>query len=183
MIYAALQILIRLVLSGVFRVEVEGRENVPEGGFLVVSNHLSWMDTLFIMYALPRRHRLHTMANESTVFNTRFKRWLMPRVAVFPVRRSRGMLDEVAVIGVYYLLDAGERGIIFPEGAYGKDRQLRPLKDGVGYFAINSGKPLLPVYLSGTDRLRPFGRVPVVIGRPFIPAPPRFLAIKRRVHS
>jgi len=183
LIYALLQILIRLVLRVFLRVEVEGRENVPDGGFLVVSNHLSWTDTVFIMYALPRGPRLHTLANESTVFNTRFKRWLMPRVAVFPIRRNRGMLDEEAVEGVYRLLEAGERVIIFPEGAYGRDGQLRPLKDGVGYFALNSGKPLLPVSLTGTNRLRPFGRVRVVIGRPFIPDPPRMWAIKRRVAS
>ena len=183
LIYALLQILIRLVLRVFLRVEVEGRENVPDGGFLVVSNHLSWTDTVFIIYALPRGPRLHTLANESTVFNTRFKRWLMPRVAVFPIRRNRGMLDEEAVEGVYRLLEAGERVIIFPEGAYGRDGQLRPLKDGVGYFALNSGKPLLPVSLTGTNRLRPFGRVRVVIGRPFIPDPPRMWAIKRRVAS
>ena len=181
--YALLQLLIRLVLRVFLRVEVEGRENVPDDGFLVVSNHLSWTDSVFIMYALPRNLRLHTLANESTVFNTRFKRWVMPKLAVVPIRRNRGMLDEAAVEGVYRLLEVGERVIIFPEGAYGKDGELRPLKDGVGYFALNSGKPLLPVSLSGTERLRPFGRVRVVIGRPFIPDPPRVWAVKRRVAS
>jgi 1-acyl-sn-glycerol-3-phosphate acyltransferase len=180
-IYAVIQVLIRVILRVFLRVEVEGRENVPEGAFLVVSNHLSWTDTVFIMYALPAKPPLHTMANESTVFNTRFKRWLLPRLAVFPIRRNRGMLDEAAVEGVYELLNSGERVLIFPEGAYGKDGQLRPLKDGVGYFAINSGKPLLPVSLSGTDRLRPFGRVRVVIGKPFIPDPPRSWQVKERV--
>jgi 1-acyl-sn-glycerol-3-phosphate acyltransferase len=133
------------------------------------------------MYALPAKPPLHTMANESTVFNTRFKRWLLPRLAVFPIRRNRGMLDEAAVEGVYELLNSGERVLVFPEGAYGKDGQLRPLKDGVGYFAINSGKPLLPLSLSGTDRLRLFGRVRVVIGKPFIPDPPRSWQVKERV--
>jgi 1-acyl-sn-glycerol-3-phosphate acyltransferase len=179
--YAVLQVLIRVILRVFFRVEVEGRENVPEGGFLVVSNHLSWTDTVFIMYALPPKPPLHTMANESTVFNTRFKRWLMPKLAVFPIRRNRGMLDEAAVEGVYQLLNAGQRVLIFPEGAYGRDGELRPLKDGVGSFAINSGKPLLPVSLSGTDRLRLFRRISVVIGKPFIPDPPRSWRIKRRV--
>jgi len=181
LIYAILQVLIRVILRVFLRVEVEGRTNVPEGGFLVVSNHLSWTDAVFIMYALPRKPPLHTMANESTVFNTRFKRWLMPRVAVFPIRRNKGMLDEAAVEGVYELLNAGERVLIFPEGGYGKDGQLRPLKDGVGYFAINSGKPLLPVSLSGTGHLRPFGRVRVVIGKPFIPDSPRTWQIKQQV--
>ena len=183
MLYAFVQVLVRIVVGVFFRVEVTGRENVPEGGCLVVSNHLSWTDTAFILYALPRKPWLHTMANESTVFNTPFKRWLMPRLAVFPIRRNRGMLDEEAVNGVYNLLNSGKRVLIFPEGAYGKDGELRPLKDGVGYFALNSGKPLLPVLLAGTGRLRPFSRVRVDIGVPFIPDPPLLLSVKERVQA
>lgn len=183
MLYEILQVLIRVLVGILFRVEVTGRENIPGEGCLVVSNHLSWTDTAFIMYALPRRPRLHTMANESTVFNTRFKRWLMPRLAVFPIRRNRGMLDEAAVNSVYHLLDSGRRVLIFPEGAYGKDGQLKPLKDGVGYFALNSGKPLLPILLAGTGRLRPFSRVSVDIGKPFIPEPPLRWELRARVQA
>ncbi|HEV1998100.1 MAG TPA: lysophospholipid acyltransferase family protein [Candidatus Dormibacteraeota bacterium] len=183
MLYSFLQVLIRAVVGMFFRVEVVGQEHIPAGGCLVVSNHLSWTDTIFIMYALPRRPRIHTMANESTVFNTGFKRWLMPKLAVFPIRRNRGMLDESAVNQVYDLLNAGERVLIFPEGAYGKDGQLRPLKDGVGYFALNSGQPLLPILLTGTGRLRPGKRLTVQIGRPFVPEPPLRLAIKERVQA
>ncbi|MEA2684060.1 MAG: 1-acyl-sn-glycerol-3-phosphate acyltransferase [Chloroflexota bacterium] len=183
MLYDFLQVLVRVVLGIFFRVEVLGRENVPDEGCLVVSNHLSWTDTVFIMYALPRKPRLHTMANESTVFNTGFKRWLMPKLAVFPIRRNRGMLDEQAVNQVYDLLNGGERVLIFPEGAYGKDGQLMPLKDGVGHFAINSGKPLLPVLLTGTGRLRPFSRVTVDIGKPFVPESPLIWGVKERVQA
>jgi 1-acyl-sn-glycerol-3-phosphate acyltransferase len=183
LIYALVQFLIRVIVRILFRVEVEGRQNVPEGGFIAVANHLSWTDTIFIMYALPPQPWLYTMANESTVFNRRWKRWLLPRVGVFPIRRNRGMLDEEAVNGVYKLLEESKRVLIFPEGAYGKDGQLRPLKDGIGYFALNGGKPILPISLSGTGRLRPFGKVRVVIGRPFIPAPPLAWALKQRVNS
>jgi 1-acyl-sn-glycerol-3-phosphate acyltransferase len=183
LIYALAQVLIRVILRLLFRVEVEGRENVPEDGFIAVANHLSWTDTLFIMYALPPQPWLYTMANESTVFNKPWKRWLLPRVGVFPIRRNRGMLDEEAVNGVYRLLEEDKRVLIFPEGAYGKDGLLRPLKDGVGYFAINSGKPILPISLSGTNRLRPFAKVRVVIGRPFIPVPPLAWTVKKRVNA
>jgi 1-acyl-sn-glycerol-3-phosphate acyltransferase len=175
--------LVRILVRLFFRVEVEGQENVPAGGCLVVSNHLSWTDTVFIAYALPQRPMLHTMASRASVFNTRFKRWLMPRLGVFPVSRSRGNLDEEAINSVYALLDLGERVLVFPEGAYGRDGQLRPLKEGVGYFALNSGKPLLPISVSGTARLRPWSRVRVVIGEPFIPEPPRWLEVKLRVQD
>jgi len=181
MLYDIAQVLVRIVVGILFRVEVTGRDNVPAAGCLVVSNHLSWTDTMFILCALPRKPRLWTMANQTSVFNTRLKRWLMPKLCVFPIRRNRGMLDEQAVSRVYDLLNAGERVLIFPEGAYGKDGQLRPLKDGVGYFALNSGKPLLPVSLTGTGRLRPFSRVTVDIGVPFIPDPPVFWELRERV--
>ena len=183
MLYGFLQVLIRLIVGMLFRVEIVGQEHIPAGGCLVVSNHLSWTDTIFIMYALPRNPRIHTMANASTVFNTDFKRWLMPKLAVFPIRRNRGMLDETAVNLVYDLLNSGERVLIFPEGAYGRDGQLKPLKDGVGYFALNSGQPLLPILLTGTGRLRPGKRLTVQIGRPFIPEPPLRLAAKERVQE
>jgi 1-acyl-sn-glycerol-3-phosphate acyltransferase len=180
-LYALAEILVRAVLRLFLRVQVEGRENIPEGGAMVVSNHLSWTDTAFVLYAFPRGTRLWTMANETTVFNTGWKRWLMPRLCVFPIRRNRGMLDEAAVEHVYSLLNSGEKVLMFPEGAYGKDGELKPLKDGVGYFALNSQKPILPVSLSGTNRLRPWGRVHVVIGQPFIPDPPAVWEVKRRV--
>jgi 1-acyl-sn-glycerol-3-phosphate acyltransferase len=183
MLYDVVQVLIRVILRVFYRVEVEGRENIPDGGCLIVSNHLSWADTVFVMYAFPRRPAIHTMANEATVFNTRFKRWLMPKLAVFPIRRNRGLLDEEAVNLVYELLERGERVLIFPEGAYGRDGQLKPLKDGIGYFAINSGKPILPVSLAGSAKLRPWSRIRVVIGKPFIPDPPRMWELKRRVTS
>ncbi|MEA2645677.1 MAG: 1-acyl-sn-glycerol-3-phosphate acyltransferase [Chloroflexota bacterium] len=183
MLYTVLVAIARVVIFVFFRVYAQGRENVPEGGCLVVSNHLSWTDTAFILYGMPPGTRLYTLANESTVFNTGWKRWLMPQLCVVPIRRNRGMLDEDAVNAVYDLLDRGEKVLIFPEGAYGKDGQLRPLKDGVGYFAINSQKPILPVSLAGTGRLRLFRRIEVVIGRPFIPDPPMMWDIKRRVGS
>jgi 1-acyl-sn-glycerol-3-phosphate acyltransferase len=175
--------ILRLVIRLCFRVTVEGREHIPEGGFLVVSNHLSWTDTVFIAFALPPGQMIWTMANATSVFNTRFKRWLLPRLAVFPVRRQRGFLDEAAVQRVYDLLHAGEWVLIFPEGAYGRDGQLRPLKEGIGHFAINSGKPLLPVVLTGTGRLRPFSRVTVRIGQPFIPRVPVVWGIKARARA
>jgi 1-acyl-sn-glycerol-3-phosphate acyltransferase len=177
--YHLVQVLVRLF----FRVEVEGVQNVPPGGCLVVSNHLSWADTIFIAYALPRHPTIHTMASRATVFNSGLKRWLMPKFGVFPVNRSRGQLDEEAVNAVYELLERGERVLVFPEGAYGRDGQLRPLKDGVGYFALNSGKPLLPISLAGTGRLRPWSKVRVVIGQPFVPEPPRLLELKLRVRD
>jgi 1-acyl-sn-glycerol-3-phosphate acyltransferase len=181
MLYDLAHLLVRVICRIFFRVEVEGRENIPEGGCLVVCNHLSWTDTAFVLYAFPAHPHIHTMANQSSVFNTRFKRWLMPRLAVFPIRRNRGMLDQEAVNLVYELLNRDERVLIFPEGAYGRDGELKPLKDGVGYFALNSGRPLLPVSLSGTGRLKLWSPVRVVIGEPFMPDPPPLWEVRQRV--
>jgi 1-acyl-sn-glycerol-3-phosphate acyltransferase len=171
-----------------FRYRVDGVENVPRSPFIIASNHQAWFDTLFILAAL-RAHRagrarlpmIYTMARQDTVFNRRWKRWLLPRVGVFPIMPRQGELDERGVRCVYQVLARGGVVLIFPEGRYSRGRQLRPLKKGVAHFSLQAGVPICPVAISGLDRLRPFGEVRVSIGRPVWPTPPRWWDFNRRV--
>src|SRR5205807_220033 len=75
------------------------------------------------------------------------------------------------------------RGIvlIFPEGRYSRGSDLLPLRKGVGHFALQAGVPIVPVAISGVDRLRPLGRVEVSIRPPIRPDPPRWWTLNRRV--
>src|SRR5439155_1076974 len=59
----------------------------------------------------------------------------------------------------------------------------RPLKNGIGYFALQAGVPICPVAVRGTDALRPFGRVEVSIGAPILPDVPAWWELGRRVSS
>ena len=124
---------------------------------------------------------VYTMARRDTVFNRRWKRWLMPRLGVFPIEPNRGELDERGVASVYQVLARGAVVLIFPEGRYSRGRALRPLKKGVAYFALQAGVPICPVALSGLERLRPFARVEISIGPPIRPDPPTWWTLNRRV--
>lgn len=173
--------LVRLLVRLLFRYRVAGLENIPPGPFLIASNHQAWYDTAFIVAAFPKLPVIYTMARRDTVFNRRWKRWLAPRLGVFPIQPRQGELDERGVASVYQLLRLGGGVLIFPEGRYSRGRELRPLRKGVGHFALQAGVPIVPVAISGVDRLRVFGQVHVSIGPPIRPDPPRWWTLNRRV--
>lgn len=173
--------LARVLLKLLFRFHVEGVENLPKPPYLIASNHQAWFDTVFIVAAFPRLPMMYTMARRDTVFNRRWKRWLVPHFGVFPIQPHAGELDWVGISSVYHVLRQGGVVLIFPEGRYSQGRALRPLKAGVGHFALQAGVPICPVAVKGLDRLRPFGRVEVSITPPIRPDPPTLWTLNRRV--
>jgi 1-acyl-sn-glycerol-3-phosphate acyltransferase len=172
---------VRWLVRTFFRFQVEGLENVPEPPFIIASNHQAWYDTLFIVAAFPKLPMIYTMARRDTVFNRRWKAWLVRQFGVFPIQPSQGELDERGVANVYQILHRRGIVLIFPEGRYSRGRRLRPLKKGVAHFALQAGVPICPVALSGLDRLRPFREVLVSIGPPIQPDPPAWWELDRRV--
>jgi 1-acyl-sn-glycerol-3-phosphate acyltransferase len=177
LVFGLLGLLVRLL----FRFRVVGVENIPPGPFLIASNHQAWYDTAFIVAAFPKLPMIYTMARRDTVFNRRWKRWLVPRLGVLPIQPRQGELDESGVAFVYQVLKRGGAVLIFPEGRYSRGRELRPLRKGVGHFALQAGVPIIPVAISGVDRLRLRGHVEVSIGPPIRPDPPRWWTLNRRV--
>jgi 1-acyl-sn-glycerol-3-phosphate acyltransferase len=71
--------------------------------------------------------------------------------------------------------------LIFPEGRYSRGRALRPLKVGIGHFALQAGVPISPVAVRGTDVLRPFSAVEVSIAPPIRPDPPAWWSVGQKV--
>ncbi|GAC1510785.1 MAG: hypothetical protein NVS1B3_13620 [Candidatus Dormibacteraceae bacterium] len=121
------------------------------------------------------------MAKRETVFNRGWKRRLLPLVGVFPISPQRGELDEAGLRIVYQVLDRAGVVLIFPEGRYSRGSGLRPLKVGIGHFALQAGVPICPVTVRGTDKLRPFSRIDVTIGPAIQPDPPVWWALSSRV--
>jgi len=164
-----------------FRVTVTGLENIPEPPFIIAANHQAWFDPAFIIPFFPERPVIYTMAKRETVFNRAWKRRLLPLIGVFPISPQKGELDEAGLRTVYQVLE--RRGIVlmFPEGRYSRGRALRPLKVGIGHFALHAGVPICPVTVRGTDVLGLFSRIDVAVGPPIQPDPPAWWALSSRV--
>jgi 1-acyl-sn-glycerol-3-phosphate acyltransferase len=154
---------------------VTGVENVPrEGAFIMVANHLSLLDPLIVGSAAGDMagRLIHFMAKDE-LRSWPVIGWLATQAGVYFVRRGEG--DRKAQRISIQLLEMGEPLGLFPEGTRSPDGALRDGRDGAALLAIRTGVPLLPVGISGTDRLFPHGarlprrhRVNVRIGPPFV---------------
>ena len=162
---------------------VTGLENIPRPPYIIAANHQAWFDPLFIIPLFPESPVIYTMAKRESVFNRAWKRRLLPLIGVFPISPNRGELDEQGLRTVYQVLERGGVMLMFPEGRYSRGRGLRPLKNGIGFFALNAGVPVSPVAVRGTDRLWPFKRIDVSIGPPVLPDLPAWWELSRRVST
>jgi 1-acyl-sn-glycerol-3-phosphate acyltransferase len=172
---------VRWIVTHLFRVTVSGLENIPKPPYIIAANHQAWFDPAFIIPFFRERPLIYTMAKRETVFNRAWKRRLLPLIGVFPISPNKGELDEQGLRTVYQVLEHGGVMLMFPEGRYSRGRALRPLKTGIGFFALHSGVPICPVAVRGTDALRPFSRVDVSIGPPIMPDLPAWWGLTRRV--
>ncbi|TMF43890.1 MAG: 1-acyl-sn-glycerol-3-phosphate acyltransferase [Chloroflexi bacterium] len=180
-LYKLIRRIVRWLVLHLFRITVAGVENIPDPPYIIAANHQAWFDPAFIIPFFPEAPMIYTMAKRETVFNRAWKRRLLPLVGVFPISPHRGELDEAGLRTVYQILERGGVVLIFPEGRYSRGRALRPLKVGIGHFALQAGVPISPVAVRGTDVLRPFSRIDVNVGPPVRPDPPAWWTVGQRV--
>jgi glycerol-3-phosphate dehydrogenase (NAD(P)+) len=163
-----------------FRLSRIGREHVPDGPVIIASNHRSFLDP-FVIATIARRP-LYYVAKEE-LFRNRFTAWLLNNLGAFPVRRGRGDGDMIETAKA--ILARGDAVLIFPEGTRIRPGSLGRPRRGVGRLALESGAPVVPVAVIGTEavrkgwRIRPH-KVRIRIGRPLtfpqVQAPSRTLA-------
>jgi 1-acyl-sn-glycerol-3-phosphate acyltransferase len=155
--WIALGPLLRLV----FRPETEGIENVPtDGPAILASNHLSYADWLFMPLTLSRKV---TFVAKAEYFTTPgFKGWLQKTffsgAGQVPIDRSSGDAAAGALMSAKRVLEAGDLFGIYPEGTRSHDGRLYRGKTGVGRLAIETGVPVIPVAVVGTDIVAPPGK-------------------------
>jgi 1-acyl-sn-glycerol-3-phosphate acyltransferase len=129
---------------------VRGREHVPRtGGFVVASNHISFWDPLLIGAVLPRE--VHYLAKEELFSNPLFGAAIRS-VNAIPIRR--GMVDLSGMARAIETLRSGGGLLLFPEGTRMRDGELHPARPGVGMMAVNAGVPIVPCFISGSNRPR-----------------------------
>ena len=151
----------RPVYSLLYPVKVEGLENMPaEGGCVLVSNHLSARDPIYI--AIRVRNRcLHFMA-KTELFKFKPLGAFLRGLMAFPV--DRGHNDLNAVRTALKLLSDGHVLGVFPQGTRSKDNAPTPMLNGVSMIALRARKPVVPVYIGGPYRL--FRKTLLRFGKP-----------------
>jgi 1-acyl-sn-glycerol-3-phosphate acyltransferase len=157
----------------IYRPKVVGLDYVPTTGLAILaSNHLSFIDSLFIPLMVKRPV---VYLGKADYFDKRRTRWLMRAAGVIPVRREGGSAGEAAIQTGIEALQKGSIIAIYPEGTRSPDGRLYRGKTGVARMALEARAPVIPVAVSGTDEIMPIGmkvprtipgRVRVEFGKP-----------------
>lgn len=147
--YRISQIVISSTARLVFGWKVIGRENIPDGGALIASNHISNLDPPLFGSAI-RRDMFFFAKIE--LFRNFLIGALLKSLNAFPVRR--GEADIQSWKRAKSLLKSGKLLLFFPEGTRSKDGRLQPGKPGMARLAFATGVPVVPAAISGSNRLR-----------------------------
>lgn len=151
----------RIYFALFYRVKVEGTENIPEDGpLLLYANHPSAWDMILIGCYMKRQ--VHFMAKVE-LFKNPLLAFLFRSLGAFPVSRGKG--DVGSVKTVFRLLNKGKVVGIFPEGTRTPRKDPSRGKAGAAMFAIHSKAPILPVGVVWNKRW--FSRLRLVFGKPF----------------
>jgi 1-acyl-sn-glycerol-3-phosphate acyltransferase len=148
-LYAVVRTVLIPPLRAWFRMRISGREWIPaEGAAILAPNHKSFYDSFFLGLATPRHLRF---MGKVELFEGRRGR-LLVRLGAFPVRR--GEADADALETARSLLAKGELLAIFPEGTRVRDpATLGSPRRGAGRLALESGAPMVPAAITGTENL------------------------------
>ena len=162
MFYWVLKAFLTPLLRVLYRPWTEGLENVPETGpVILASNHLSFLDSIFMPLMVPRRV---TFLAKSDYFTERgvkgrLKRLFFTGVGQVPIDRSGGRASEAALLTGIAILNEGKLLGIYPEGTRSPDGRLYRGKVGVAKMALEAGVPVIPVAMIGTFEVQPQGKV------------------------
>ena len=172
------------VVKRLWRIAREGYDRLPaDGPAILCPNHISFLDSAFLMLTLPRNISFVGKAEYMDSWKTKF---IFPAMGMIPIDRSGGAKSLVALDAAEEVLANGELFGIFPEGTRSRDGLLYRGRTGAARLAMKIDCPIFPVGIVGTDRIqppdakfpKPFRDCTIRIGRPIMPGryrdrPPR----------
>ncbi len=164
------------ILKTAFRPWVTGHENIPKtGGVIMASNHLSFIDSVFLPLVMDRRISFLAKSDYYTArgFRGWFIKTFLKATGMIPIDRSGGKASEASLQTGLAVLAQGEILGIYPEGTRSPDGRLYRGRTGVARMILEGGVPVVPVAMIDTEKVMPIGRrlprvrrIGVVIGEP-----------------
>jgi glycerol-3-phosphate dehydrogenase (NAD(P)+) len=165
-VYWPVRWVVKTAILVYFRLRRLGTEHIPEGGVILASNHRSFLDPFAIGCCLGRP--IYFVAKEE-LFKNPMLGWILNCLGAFPIKR--GASDQESVDTSLALLERGQAVVIFPEGTRIRTGSLGSPRRGVGRLALQSGKPVVPIAVTNSERARRGWRIrPVRVHLRFGPA-------------
>lgn len=153
--------LLRFLSKILYRVQITGQENIPkDGNVIIVANHKSFLDPVFMMIAVKGRRIIPVAKKE--LFKVPILKHILKKLQVIPIDRANPGLSTIKEI--LKQIKSGRILGIFPEGTRSSMDEFLPAKPGVGLFAAKTKAKIVP--MSIITKYRVFSKVKVVIGEP-----------------
>lgn len=148
------------ILRLMFRPRVEGAENVPgTGPVILAGNHLTFIDSMIMPICLDRQ--VFFIGKDEYVtgkgFKGRLMAWFFTSVGMIPVDRDGGRGGVAALMTGRRVLEEGKIFSIYPEGTRSPDGRLYRGRTGVARLTLMTGAPVVPFAVIGTDKAQPTG--------------------------
>ncbi|TMC82179.1 MAG: 1-acyl-sn-glycerol-3-phosphate acyltransferase [Chloroflexi bacterium] len=164
-VFRAVRVVARALFRLLFRFDVQGLATIPDRAYVLIGNHLGWMDAISLLLLFRPEPRIHYLADPTSMMKNR-PLWALVRAVggIVPVdRMQRG--NTLLFRHVQRCLETGGVVAVFPEGDFGpSEGQLLPFKKGFAHFAVSAGVPVVPVALAGMKEIWVGKRLFVRIG-------------------
>lgn len=163
MITRAIMIFIMRIYCGiVYRITVEGMEDLPkEGNTIICSNHVHMLDSISLVIRFKTKRMTRVMAKEE-LFKNKIAAWAFRKAGAFPIKRGKGDTEALEVAKDY--IKKGDMLLMFPEGTRnGLEKGLK-MKKGAAILALSTNSVIVPIGIKGN--YKPFTKVRIRIGKP-----------------
>ncbi len=183
------RLIVRVLFAAVFRIRHYG--TLPaRGPLLVAANHQGWADGFLLAASFPLSAEVRLLGDREGTGKVWWWRAVLRAVGmVITIERTSKTADRAAIAATLAALERGEIVVVFAEGRVSRvESALAPFARGVGYLALRSGAPVLPVWLSGTAELYLRKELATIAGAPRvvpkgIPTKDATLILARALHD